>query len=83
MEKVDKSLSCLKRVKNCLERVKLLIRELNYQSIHSRGKVIPLNRWNQVPLLLKKSITSFGAVKKSKFIILLIFVPISRVVVTL
>ena len=41
-KKVEKSSSCLKRVKNSLERVKLLIRESNYQ--HSRGKVIPLNR---------------------------------------
>ena len=47
-KKVEKSSSCLKRVKNGLERVKLLIRELNYQIIHSRGKVIPLNRWNKV-----------------------------------
>ena len=37
-KKVEKSSSCLKRVKNSLERVKLLIRELNYQIIHSRGK---------------------------------------------
>ena len=49
--KVEKSSSCLKRVKNSLERVKLLIRELNYQIIHSRGKVIPLNRWNEVLFL--------------------------------
>ena len=34
----------LKRVENSLERVKLLIRQLNYQIIHSRGKAIPLNR---------------------------------------
>ena len=33
-KKVEKSSSCLKRVKNSLERVKLLIRELNYQIIH-------------------------------------------------
>ena len=47
-KKVEKSSSCLKRAKNSLERVKLLIKELNYQIIHSRGKVIPLNRWNEV-----------------------------------
>ena len=47
-KKVEKGSSCLKRVKNSLDRVKLLIRELNYQIIHSRGKVIPLNRWNEV-----------------------------------
>ena len=52
-KKVEKSSSCLKWVKNILERVKLLIRELHYQIIHSRGKVIPLNRWNEV-LFLKK-----------------------------
>ena len=50
-KKVEKSSSCLKRVKNSLERVKLLIRELNYQIIHSRGKIIPLNRWNEVLFL--------------------------------
>ena len=50
-KKVEKSSSCLKRVKNSLERVKLLIRELNYQIIHSRGKVTPLNRWNKVLFL--------------------------------
>ena len=51
-KKVEKSSSYLKRVKNSLESVKLLIiRELNYQIIHSRGKVIPLNRWNEVLLL--------------------------------
>ena len=78
-KKVEKSSSCLKRVKNSLER------ELNYQIIHSRGKVIPLNfeQMEQSALSLKKSITSFGAVKNPKFIILIIFVPISRVVVTL
>ena len=53
-KKVEKSSSCLKRVKNSLGRVKLLIRELNYQIINSRGKVIPLNRWNEVPFLKKK-----------------------------
>ena len=53
-EKVEKSSSCLKLVKNSLERVKLLIRELNYQIIHSRGKAIPLNRWNEVLFLLKR-----------------------------
>ena len=41
----------LKRVKNSLERLKQLIRELNYQIIHSRGKVIPLNRYNEVLFL--------------------------------
>ena len=63
--KVEKRSSCLKRVKNSLERVKLLIRELNYLIIHSRGKVIPLNRWNEVIFFKKKKkrITSFGAVK--------------------
>ena len=50
-KKVEKSSSCWKQVKNSLERVKLLIRELNYQIIHSRGKVIPLNRWNEVLFL--------------------------------
>ena len=49
--KVEKSSSCLKRVKNSLERVKLLKKELNYQIIHSRGKVIPLNGWNEVLFL--------------------------------
>ena len=44
-KKVEKSSSCLKRVKNSLER------ELNYQIIHSRGKVTPLNRWNKVLFL--------------------------------
>ena len=53
-KKVEKSSSCLKRVKNSLERLKLLIRELNYQNIHPRGKVIPLNRWNEVLFSLKK-----------------------------
>ena len=53
-KKVEKSSICLQRVKNSLERVKLLIRELNYQIIHSRGKVIPLNRWNEVLFLLKR-----------------------------
>ena len=43
-KKVEKNSSCLKRVKNNLERVKLLIKELNYKIIHSRGKVIPFNR---------------------------------------
>ena len=62
-EKGVKISSCLKRVKNSLERVKLLIRELDYKIIHSRGKVIPLDRWNEVLFLLKKSIISFGAVK--------------------
>ena len=50
-KKVEKSSSCLKRVKNSLERVKLLIRELNYQTIHSRYKDIPLNRWEEVLFL--------------------------------
>ena len=50
-KKVEKSSSCLKRVKNSLERVKLLIRESNYQIVHSRGKVIPLNWWNEVLFL--------------------------------
>ena len=50
-QKVEKSSSYLKRVNNSLKRVKLLIRELNYQIIHSRGKVIPLNRWNEVLFL--------------------------------
>ena len=78
---MEKSSSCLKRVKNSLER------ELNYQIIHSRGKVTPLKQMEQSALSIKKkkkkkkSITSFGAVKNPKFIILLIFVPISRVVV--
>ena len=53
-KKVEKSSSCLKRVKNSLERVNILIRELNYQIIHSRGKVIPLNRWNEVIFLSKR-----------------------------
>ena len=48
---VEKSSNCLKRVKNSLERVKLLIRELDYQIIHSKGKVIPLNKWNEVLFL--------------------------------
>ena len=47
-KKVEKCSSCLRRVKNSLKRVKLRIRELNYQIIHSRGKVTPLNRWNEV-----------------------------------
>ena len=50
-KKVEKGSSCWKRVKNSLERVKLLTRELNYQIIHSRGKVSPLNRWNEVLFL--------------------------------
>ena len=50
-KKVEKSSSCLKRAKNSLERVKQLLRELNYQIIHSRGKFIPLNRWNEVLFL--------------------------------
>ena len=50
-KKVEKISSWLKRVNNRLERVKLLIRELNYQIIHPRGKVIPLNRWNEVLFL--------------------------------
>ena len=51
IKKVEKSSSCLKQVKNSLEGVELLIKELNYQIIHSRGKVIPLNRWNEVLFL--------------------------------
>ena len=77
-----KEFKLLKTGKNSLERVKLLIRESNYQIIHSRGKVIPLNRWNEVLFLLKEY-NIFWCCKESKFIILLIFVPISRVVVTL
>ena len=50
-KKVEKSSSCLKRVKNSLERVKLLIRESNYKIVFSRGKVIPLKRWNEVLFL--------------------------------
>ena len=43
----------------------------------------PFEQMERSALSLKKSITSFGAVKNPKFIILLIFVPISRLVVTL
>ena len=49
--KVEKSSSCLKWVNNSLERVKLLLRELNYKIIHSRGKAIPLNKWNEALFL--------------------------------
>ena len=62
-KKVEKSLSCLKRVKNSLERVKLLIRELNEQIIHSRGKGHPFEQMERSALSLKKGITCFGALK--------------------
>ena len=38
-----KEFKLLKTSKNNLESVKLLIRELNYHIIHSRGTFIPLN----------------------------------------
>ena len=42
----------------------------------------PFEQMERSALSLKKEYNIFGAVKKPKFIILLIFVPISRAVVT-
>ena len=79
IKKVEKSSGCLKQVKNSLEGVELLIKELNYHIIHSWGKVT-FKQMERRALSLKKTITSFGAVKNPNS---LFFVPISRVVVPL
>ena len=81
-KQVEKSSSCLKRVKNSLERVKLLIQELITKLSTPEAKS---SLWTDGTKcsFYQKEYNIFWCCKKSKLIILLIFVYISRVVVTL
>ena len=81
-KKVEKSSSCLKWVKNSLERVKLCKR-VKLPNYPLQRQSHPFEQMERSALSLKKEYNIFWCCKKSKFIILLIFVPISRIVVTL
>ena len=83
--KSEKELKSLKTSKKHSQKSKPLKRESNYEVIHSKdSQMAKSSHWTGGTKCssLKKNISSFGALKKSKFIILPIIFPISRVVVT-
>ena len=82
-KKVEKSSSCLKRVKNSLKKSKTTHKRVKLPNCPLQRQSHPFEQVERSALSLKKEYNIFWCCKKSKFIILVICVPISRVVVTL
>ena len=72
----------LKKIKEHSRKSKTTHKRVKLQSYPLQRQSHPFEHMKRSALSLKQNITSFG-VKKSKFIILLIIVPISRLIVTL